>query len=169
MELNSSVSNELRQVAWAGLLRASAQLIARMDAELTSRGLLSMTWYDVLFQLKRAKENRLRLSELAEQVILSRSGLSRLVDRVEAAGFLKREIAVEDRRGAYAVLLPAGDDALRQTWNVYEGLILQHFGSQLTDDEARTLHTIFARLSVTDVTTSDPVPLGVRRSHPSSS
>jgi DNA-binding MarR family transcriptional regulator len=161
--VKTSVDNELKQVAWAGLLHASAKLIQLMDADLAARNLLSMSWYDVLLQLKRSRDGRLRLSELADKVILSRSGLTRLIDRLEAAGYLRRETAEQDRRGAYACLLPAGDKALQKTWEIYEGLILKHFGDRLSSGEARTLHEVFSRLLSGEPSISKPVALTIRR------
>ncbi len=158
---NAQINNELRQLAWADLLHASSRLIGLMDSELTARGLLSMTWYDVLLQLKRAPDGRLRLSELSRRVVLSRSGLTRLLDRVESAGLLRRETVPQDRRGAYAVLLPAGDAALRETWEVYEGLILEHFGSKLSDAEAHTLHTVLSRLRGAEMIESAPMSIRI--------
>ena len=163
MQSSAPIDTELRQIAWANLLHVHARLVAVMDRELMAAGLLSMSGYDVLLTLKRAPGRRLRLSELAARVVLSRSGLTRLLDRIEAAGHLRRESAAEDRRGAYAILLPAGDEALKATWRVYEGLILEHFGSVISDNEARVMHEVFTRLLAAPVVESEPINLTVKR------
>lgn len=134
-----------RQLAWGLFLNAHARLVQAIDADLANAKLLSMGWYDILLTLKRAPSGRLRLSSLAERVVLSRSGLTRLVDRLESAGFLRRETAPEDRRGAYAVLLPAGDAALARTWPAYRERIVHHFGRHLTDTEAASLRQLLQR------------------------
>lgn len=166
--LSAAASSEeradaLRQQAWRDLLHVHARLVRAIDDELAAAGLLSMEIYDVLLSLKRAPGRRLRLSELAERVVLSRSGLTRLVDRVEAAGLLRREPSPEDRRGSYAVLTPAGDAAMKRTWAKYEGMILHHFGRHLSGDEAAMLHRIFARMLPADDAASDPVKLTVAK------
>ncbi|MCS7034982.1 MAG: MarR family winged helix-turn-helix transcriptional regulator, partial [Phycisphaerae bacterium] len=93
---------------------------------------------------------------------LSRSGMTRLIDRLQAAGLLAREPAAEDRRGAYAVLLPAGDRAMARTWPVYESLVLEHFGAQFSDEEAKLFCEILGRLARVPHE-AKPVPLTVRR------
>lgn len=151
----------LRQQAWRDLLHAHARLVRAIDEELAAAGLLSMEVYDVLLALKRAPGRRLRLSDLAERVVLSRSGLTRLVDRVEAAGLLRRAPSPEDRRGSYAVLTPAGDAAMKRTWARYEGMILRHFGRHISGDEAAILHRIFSRMLPPDESTPLPVTLTI--------
>lgn len=154
--------DRFRQAAWRDLLHVHAHLVRRMDEALTRRALIGLDVYDVLLALKRSPERKLRLSDLAERVVLSRSGLTRLVDRIEAAGLLRREPVPEDRRGSYAVLTPAGDEAMRKCWAVYEGLILEHFGRHLNDDEARQMHGMLSRMIPATVE-GPPVQLGIRR------
>jgi DNA-binding MarR family transcriptional regulator len=139
--------NTLRDTAWAGLLRAQARLVSSMNAALVAEELLDMSSYDVLITLKRAPEHQLRLSELADRVVLSRSGLTRLVDRLEQQGYLKRATDKADRRGQFAILKYAGDVALLRTWTVYSKLIQEQFGSRISDSEARVLRDVFARLA----------------------
>jgi len=78
------VQNELRHLAWYDFLRAYATVLRKIDAELQADEALSMEWYDVLITLARAPGQRLRLSEIADRVLLSRSGITRLIDRIEA-------------------------------------------------------------------------------------
>ena len=90
------------------------------------------------------------LGTLAEQVTLSRTGLTRLVDRVEAAGLLRREPAAEDRRGSYVVLTAAGADLLRRMWPVYERVLEQEFGALV--DDPRSLRLMLERVSNREAT-----------------
>jgi DNA-binding MarR family transcriptional regulator len=134
-------------VAWRALLRAHAAAVGRIERDLAvSEPDLPLTWYDVLVALVGAPERRLRLRELAREVVLSRSGLTRLVDRLEAAGLLRREPDLTDRRGAFAVLTDAGYDAVRRTWPLYAKGIQEHFARHLEDDEAAILARALERV-----------------------
>ena len=131
--------------AWRALLNVHGQVVAAVEAELQTAGLPPLQWYDVLWPLRRAKGRRLRMGALAEQVTLSRTGLSRLVDRLEEAGMLRREPAPEDRRGSYVVLTPAGAALLRRMWPVYERVLEQELAANM--DDPRTLRTLLEKLS----------------------
>src|SRR5690242_5798717 len=120
--------------AWRALLRTQATTVGRIERDLArSSENLPLVWYDVLLALVDAPERRLRLHELAQAVVLSRSGLTRLVDRLEAAGLLRREPDPTDRRGAFAVLTDEGYAALRQTWPAYARGIQEHFARYLDE------------------------------------
>ena len=101
---------ELR--AWRGMLRAHAALTKALDADLDSAHGLPLSSYEVLLHLNDATDRRMRMRDLASSVILSRSGLTRLADRLEREGLIRRESCASDARGAYAVLTPAGADML---------------------------------------------------------
>lgn len=129
---------------------AHALLLDRIDRELLEARVLPLAWYDVLYTLYLGPERRLRMAELAEALLLSRSGLTRLVDRIEKKDLLRRETCASDRRGAFAVLTDKGLEALRQTWPVYARGIQRHFAGTLTDVEVETLATSFQRLTETE-------------------
>lgn len=118
-------------------------MIEQVERELVAAGLPPLGWYDVLTELDKAPNGRLRIHELADAVILSRSGLSRLLDRLESAGLLHREPFEGDRRGAYAVIAPAGREMIARMWPVYERCLAEHFGPQLTSADARAIRTAF--------------------------
>lgn len=132
----SEKPDELRLAAWRLFITAHAQLIERIDGELTAAGCVPLHWYDVLIELAEAPERRLRMSELARKVVLSRSGLTRLVDKLEGAGLLSREAAPTDKRGAFAVLTEEGMAALRQAWPIYANGIHTYFAQHLSEQEA---------------------------------
>ena len=90
--------------AWRGFLRAHAHVIRRLESELEYEQSMPLANYDVLVQLAEAPDHSLRMSELASSVLLSRSGLTRLVDRLERGGLLARESCASDARGAFAKL-----------------------------------------------------------------
>ena len=136
--MTDDLDNE-RLAAWEAFVYAHAAVIDRIERELTAAGVVPLGWYDVLVALAHAPGRRLRLHELAREVVLSRSGLTRLVDRLEAAGLLCRESDPTDRRGAFAVLTPEGLAAQQRAWPVYARAIAAHFGEHVTDGEARAL------------------------------
>jgi DNA-binding MarR family transcriptional regulator len=130
---------------WRAFLNAHAVLIQRIEKDLKAHGLPPLGWYDVLWPLYRADDNRLRMNELAEQVVLSRTGLVRLVDRVEAAGLLRREPVPEDGRGAYVVITDEGSATLRRMWPLYRRHIQRDFLDAL-GAEAERLRTALERI-----------------------
>ncbi|MBI5928629.1 MAG: MarR family transcriptional regulator [Chloroflexi bacterium] len=138
--------DELHLNAWRLFITTHATLIDAIDRELVAAGCIPLHWYDVLVELVEASDHRLRLYELADKVVLSRSGLTRLVDKLENAGLLKREPNPEDRRGYYAVLTEAGHDALRKAWPIYAAGIQNHFAVNLTNTEAQVFSTALQKI-----------------------
>ena len=138
--------SEQHLAAWRTFLKAHATLIDRIDHDLVAAKLPPLSTYDVLIELYEAPEHRLRMHELAERVVLSRSGLTRLVDRLEAEGFLIRDRSGTDRRGAYAVITEQGIAALRLMWPTYARGIAEYFAQPLTLEEAQLLESAFGRI-----------------------
>jgi DNA-binding MarR family transcriptional regulator len=137
---------DLHLAAWRNFITAHARLIDQIDKELAAADCVPLHWYDVLIELAEAPERRLRMSDLAHKVVLSRSGLTRLVDKLAAASLLMRESAASDGRGAYAVLTDDGLAALRKAWPIYARGIQTHFADHLSDDEARVMRDTLARM-----------------------
>ena len=144
--MNATDLDEPRLAAWRAFLNAHAVVVDLIERDLAAADLIPLTWYDVLVALWEAPGHRLRLHELARAVVLSRSGLTRLVDRLEAAGLLRREPCADDRRGAFAVLTPEGRAAQLRSWPVYSRAIAEHFARHLADEEARTLTEALERV-----------------------
>jgi DNA-binding MarR family transcriptional regulator len=119
--------DESELAIWRAFLNTHALLIQRIEKDLKAHGLPPLAWYDVLWPLQRAQGRRLRMNELAQQVVLSRTGLVRLVDRIEGAGLLRREPVPEDGRGSYAVITREGAATLRKMWPVYRSHIQRDF------------------------------------------
>jgi DNA-binding MarR family transcriptional regulator len=132
--------------AWRAFLKAHATVVNQIDRDLMAAERLPLSSYDVLIELYEAPERRLRMHELAERVVLSRSGLTRLVDRLEAEGLLRRDRSGTDRRGAYAVITEQGIAALRRAWPVYAQGILQYFAQWLTPEEAQMMTAALERV-----------------------
>jgi DNA-binding MarR family transcriptional regulator len=132
--------------AWRLFITAHATLIEQIDQALAGANCIPLQWYDVLVELVEAPDGQLRMSELARRVVLSRSSLTHIADRLEAKGLLVRERVGTDRRGAYAVLTEPGREALRQAWPIYAAGIAQHFLQHLTAAEIETLTAVFTRV-----------------------
>lgn len=138
-------ASELR--AWRGLLRAHACLAKRLDAELDRRHGLPMTSYEVLHLLEEASTERMRMCDLAEHARLSRSGLTRLVDRLERDGLLERCSCSHDARGAYACLTPAGRERLAQARGTHLAVVREHFFSRFSEAELGLLADMWERIA----------------------
>jgi DNA-binding MarR family transcriptional regulator len=113
--------------AWRAFLRAHSTMLRRISQDLVEADLPPLTWYDVLAVLRDAPEARLRQVDVAEQLLLSTSGLSRLLDRIEAAGLVKRVTCPGDRRSLHLELTGEGREMLDRMWPVYARGIAEDF------------------------------------------
>ena len=128
---------ELR--AWRAFLDAQARLLRRLEAELVAGEGMTLAEYDVLVQLGLAPERRLRMNELSEQVRLSPSGITRLVDRLVRAGLVKRGPCASDRRVTWAILTVAGHARLRRASPLHLRGVREHFAGRLTPTQLEEL------------------------------
>ena len=138
--------NEEELAAWRGMLRSHAELTKELDAQLAREHKLPLSSYEVLLYLADAPDGRMRMAELAESVLLSRSGLTRLVDRLEREGLLKRERCESDARGYFAEITPKGRrlfDAARRTH--LDG-VRALFLSRFSREELRALGALWQKL-----------------------
>jgi DNA-binding MarR family transcriptional regulator len=133
--------------AWAGLLRAQQVLLERVEGELKRADLPPLGWYDVLLELSRTEDGRLRQFEIGDKVLLSKHNLSRLLDRLEDEGLVKREVCREDRRGAHVAITRAGRALLKKMWPVYERAIAEYFARRLSSEEAEQLAALMRRFT----------------------
>jgi DNA-binding MarR family transcriptional regulator len=117
---------------WKAFINAHDRITRQINADLAERGLPDLTWYDALWALRTGEGGRRRMGELGEAVVLSRTAIVRLVDRLEAAGLARREPVPEDRRGAYVVITPDGKATLRRMWPVYSAGIERLFAAHAT-------------------------------------
>jgi len=132
--------------AWPAFVTAHALLISRIEERLRAAELPELAWYDVLWALERAPRGRLRMHELAEKMVITRSNLTRLVDRLEAASHVARDRNCTDRRGAFAVLTMSGRAMRRRMWAVYGPAIRELFDCHLDAVETLQMRGIFARI-----------------------
>jgi DNA-binding MarR family transcriptional regulator len=132
--------------AWGSLLRVHAALVPRLDERLKSEAGLSLSWYDVLLELNSAPDRRLRMTDLGERVVLSRTRVSRIVDELQRAGLVAREENDADRRSAYAAMTADGRRAFLRAAPKYVDAIEQEFAASLTVDELRSLDEALSRV-----------------------
>ena len=132
-------ADDPRLEAWRAFLGAHARLSRRLDEELRAAHDISLPEYDALLQLAQAPERRLRMSRLASLVLLSKSGVTRLIDRLEADGFVERTACLSDARGAEAVLTVAGLARLREAARTHLAGIDRYFLVPLGGDELATI------------------------------
>jgi DNA-binding MarR family transcriptional regulator len=125
---------------------AHAGLTATLERRLESECGLSIQWFEVLLRLARSSEQRLRMQELVAQVTLTPSGLTRVVDRLEEAGLVRRESCPSDRRGAYAVLTPKGHRRIDSAVPIHLDHLEASFTGLLTDTELADLEIALRKL-----------------------
>ena len=134
--------------AWRIFLRAHAQVTRSLEAELVAEHDLPLPSYDVLVQLSESPDRRLRMTELADRVLLSRSGLTRLVDRLAREGLVERQSCPSDARGTLAALTETGLQRLRDAWPTHLRGVAEHVTGKLTADEVAQLTSLLAKLVV---------------------
>jgi DNA-binding MarR family transcriptional regulator len=149
----ASVTHDLRPLdatelrAWRGLLRAHAVIVKRLDADLEAAHGLPLTSYEVLLHLDKAEGCKMRMCDVADSVVLSRSGLTRLIDRLERDGYVERVSCADDARGAYARLTDAGREKLRAASSTHLDGIRQHFLSHFESSELAVLAAAWERIA----------------------
>ena len=127
--------------AWRALLRAHSASLRAIETALAGAGQIPLTWYDVLLELSAAPEEKLRMQQVSDRVLLSRTRVSRLVDEIAAAGLVRREPDPADRRASFVVLTDEGRSKLRAAAPVYRQGIRDHFGRHLDAAQLETVRT----------------------------
>jgi DNA-binding MarR family transcriptional regulator len=131
--------------AWRALLDAHATLVGRIEEALAGASLPPLSWYDVLWAIRSAPGRRIRMAELADILTISRGGLTKQFDRLEAAGLARREPAPDDGRGLVAVITPAGNRMLQKMWPVYARVLRESFVTAVGSREAKTIAAALGR------------------------
>ncbi|MCC3770862.1 MarR family winged helix-turn-helix transcriptional regulator [Streptomyces sp. UNOC14_S4] len=125
--------------AWRALLLAHNTAVRAIESDVQREGRVPLTWYDVLLELKAAGEHGLRMQEVAERVVLSRTRVSRLVDEMVRVGLVRKEADAADKRVVWAVITEDGREALRATAPAYMRGIRRHFSAYLTEEETEVV------------------------------
>lgn len=136
----------LEQAAWGGFLLVHGRLMRGIDADLQARFRITHAEFEVLLRLSWAEGRRLRIQDLAAQSLLTRSGISRVVDRLVQAGWVARKGAVEDRRGAYAVLTSEGRARFPEILGEHVTLVRRQFLAHFSADELEQLAWFWQRI-----------------------
>jgi DNA-binding MarR family transcriptional regulator len=145
--LSAQVSEEAPALdAWVSLLRAHAALTRELSADLVNQHGLTINDYEVLLHLARAENRQLRRVDLAERLVLTASGITRLLDGLERSGWVEKGRCAADGRVTYAVLTDAGLDKLREASDTHVGGICNAFEQRYSEDELATLGELLARL-----------------------
>lgn len=132
--------------AWPVFLKSCVMLMDLLDRELQAQAGVALSWYDVLAQLYNSKNKKLPMKQLADSVLLSKSGLTRLVDRMVQAGLIRRDSCPTDRRIVYAAVTPKGEAVYRKASPVAVRGVQQNFASYLSDQEASLLMMTLSRV-----------------------
>jgi DNA-binding MarR family transcriptional regulator len=135
-----------RLAVWRSFLEAHAAITRTLADELEAERSLALNWYDVLLTLHDAG-GRLRMQELSARLLVNKSSLSRVIDRMSEAGYVEREPSLEDGRGQYAVLTREGRETLRRAAPTHLRGIQEHFAQYLTDSDVLALQRVFGKLA----------------------
>src|SRR5919197_1276655 len=132
--------------AWRAVVTSHAAVTERLQKALSAADLPPLSWFEVLWAVKRSPTGHPRMSELAEWLTLSRGGITKLVDRLEEAGYLQRVACADDRRGLHAELTPAGEKMLEEMRTVYAAEVERHIGT-LTGEQAKLLSAALEKVT----------------------
>jgi DNA-binding MarR family transcriptional regulator len=138
--------SETVERAWARLMKAQRSALGGVEHALKSAGLPPLAWYDALLELERAGAQGLRPFELERAMLLEQYNLSRLIDRIEKAGYVERRACEDDGRGQLVVVTPAGKAMRRRMWPVYAAAIQDAFGRHLSEPQAKNLDALLGAL-----------------------
>jgi DNA-binding MarR family transcriptional regulator len=148
--LSTQAFAETWAAAWIRLLRAHAALTRELSSRLEAQHGLSLRDYDVLVQIYFAPGRRMRRIDIARTVILSPSGITRLLDGLERAGWVKKEHCASDARVTYAALTEAGLEKFERARATHHADVEELFGSRFTEDEHNQLSELLSRLPLAD-------------------
>ena len=146
MQIDTSKLSEEAVTAWARLARVSQAVLARVESDLRKSGHPPLSWYDALLELDRARPDGLRPCQLQENMLLAQYNLSRLTERLEAAGHIEREDCSEDGRGQVLKINGSGRRLLKEMWPIYRTAIETHFANRLDASEISTLSAMLDKL-----------------------
>jgi len=132
--------------AWTRLVRAEQSVRGGVERDLKSAGFPPLAWYDVLLELARAEDGRLRPYEIEQKTLLAQYNLSRLLDRLEREGLICRETCPDDARGQWVVVTAQGRALQEKMWRAYAPAIQRHIGDRLDEKSAATLAELLDRL-----------------------
>lgn len=137
---------------WIKLFRLERSLLNAVNQDLRKGGFPPLSWYDILWELKKTPTHTLRPVEIEQRVLLTQYNLSRLIDRMVKKGYVNRESCGNDKRGQWIILTPQGKALQEQMWPVYAASIQQYLGLQLAAEEVQFLNNLLEKLLVQEKT-----------------
>jgi len=140
------IIDESVELAWVGLMRSQRKIFEAIEQELKQAGLPPLAWYDVMLELDRAEEGRLRPFEIEQRTLFAQPNLSRMIDRLQREGLVRREAFRDDGRGQWVVITDAGRQKRAQMWETYGAAIRRHLGDKLSEGEAKALAELLGKL-----------------------
>jgi DNA-binding MarR family transcriptional regulator len=144
------------ELAWVGLMRAQRRVFEAIERDMKKAGLPPLTWYDVLLELDKAQEGKLRPFEISDRTLFAQPNLSRLIDRLEQDGLVERKTFEDDRRGQWVNITAEGRKRRAEMWKIYGAAIHKHLGAKLGDDHALQLAELLGPLSGLPAATGAP-------------
>lgn len=132
--------------AWAQFIRVEQLLLGKVESDLKAADLPPLVWYDVLLELARTEDGRLRHKDLHSRMLLAKHNLSRLIDRMEAKGLVSRQSVDGDARGAFIAVSDRGRQMQRRMWPVYARAIQHYFARHLDESDVERVGAILAKL-----------------------
>lgn len=139
-------TDEQRMAAWRAFLLTYSTVLRSLEQEMEDEQGIPLSWYEILARLDDAEGGAIRMQELAESVLLSRSGLTRLIDRMEVAGLVERRPCPEDRRGTFAVITTKGKATFKKAVPSHIDGIQQHFLRYLDLFDVQALHRVLGKI-----------------------
>lgn len=140
-------SSDERVTLFALLLDTNARLSRSFAVRLEEDCAIPLAWFEVLLQLRRSPEGRLKMTQVAEAIVHSTGGTTRLIDRLERAGFVERQLCPSDRRAVHVAITPRGDVQLDEALRVHMDYLDEHVASRLTCDERGALAALLGKLN----------------------
>jgi DNA-binding MarR family transcriptional regulator len=137
---------EIEQNAWGGFLGAYGRMNRMIEEDLQSHSHITHVEFEILLRLSWTENHRVRIQDLAAESVITRSGVSRVVERLEKAGLVTREEAPEDRRGAYAVLTKEGAARFEKAIKAHVAFVRENFLSKFSDKELNQMSAFWKRL-----------------------
>jgi DNA-binding MarR family transcriptional regulator len=144
MPSNSELDRADQSFGW--LLFAHAKVKNALEADLLEQHDLPLIWFDLLNRLREAPEQRMRMSDLKDASLFTKSGITRLIDRIEASGFVTRVRSGNDRRGVYVAITREGNDKINEVWPDHVASIWKHYGQYLDADDMDAIETASRRI-----------------------
>jgi DNA-binding MarR family transcriptional regulator len=129
------------------LLETNARLSKSLGVELEAACDLPLAWFEVLLQLRKAPEGRLKMNQIADAIVHSSGGTTRLIDRLEEAGYVTRQLCPSDRRAIYVAISAQGNEKLDEALNVHLDYLEDNLAKRLSDEERTTLATLLKKLN----------------------